>query len=170
MALPRTAGPVGDLGLLIARIALGVIFFAHGYQKVVQFGMAGVTESFRGMGVPVAEIAGPVVAYVELIGGALLILGAFTSIVSLILAVDMLVAALLVHLPMGVFIDNGGWELVGSLGAGALLLAAVGAGRYSVDRVLPGGKKPRSRGRSASTSAASSTSAAAEKSTGGATS
>lgn len=81
----------------------------------------------------------------------------------------MLVAALLVHLPMGVFIDNGGWELVGALGAGALLLAAVGAGRYSVDRVLPGGKKRRSRGRSASTSAASS-GAAAEKSTVDATS
>ena len=138
-----TAGPVRDLGLLIARIALGAIFFAHGYQKVAQFGMAGVTDSFRGMGVPVAEIAGPVIAYVELIGGALLVLGAFTSIVGLILAVEMLVAALLVHLPMGVFIDNGGWELVGALGAGALALAVVGAGRVSVDRVLGLGRTGR---------------------------
>lgn len=156
MATPSSVGPVRDLGLLLARVTLGVIFFAHGYQKVAQFGMAGVTESFRGMGVPAAEIAGPVVAYVELIGGALLVLGAFTPIVGLILAVDMLVAALLVHVPMGVFIDNGGWELVGALGAGALMLAAVGAGRYSVDRVLPGGKR---RAHTHSAAASASTSA-----------
>lgn len=166
MALPRTAGPVRDIGLLLARIVLGAIFFAHGYQKVVQFGMAGVTESFRGMGVPVAEIAGPAVAYLELIGGALLILGALTPLVGLILAIDMLVAALLVHVPAGVFIDNGGWELVGALGAGALMLAAVGAGRYSVDRVLPG-RKHRGRGRSA---AASTSAAASERTTAGANS
>lgn len=152
-----TAGPARDLGLLIARIALGAIFFAHGYQKVAQFGMAGVTDSFRGMGVPVAEIAGPVIAYVELIGGALLILGAFTSIVGLVLAVEMLVAALLVHLPMGVFIDNGGWELVGALGAGALALAVAGAGGLSVDRVLGRGRT--GRGTAASRSAASADSA-----------
>lgn len=151
MAITSSVGPVRDLGLLLARVALGVIFFAHGYQKVAQFGMAGVTESFRGMGVPAAEIAGPVIAYVELIGGALLVLGAFTPIVGLILAVQMVVAALLVHVPMGVFIENGGWELVGALGAGALMLAAVGAGRFSVDRVLPG-RKRRSRGRAAAAS------------------
>ena len=156
MTLTPSAGPVRDLGLLIARLALGAIFFAHGYQKIAQFGMAGVTESFRGMGVPAAEIAGPVVAYVELIGGALLILGAFTSIVGLILAVEMAVAALLVHVPMGVFIENGGWELVGALAAGALALAAVGAGRYSLDRLRSRGKR-RVRGRStASHSAAAS--------------
>lgn len=138
MAPTPSLGPVRDLGLLLARVALGAIFAAHGYQKVVQFGMPGVTESFRGMGVPAAEIAGPFVAYAELIGGILLILGAFTSVVGLLLAAEMIVAALLVHLPMGVFVDNGGWELVGALGAGALLLAAVGAGRFSVDRVLHG--------------------------------
>ena len=89
---------------------------------------------------------GPFVAYAELIGGILLILGAFTSVVGLLLAAEMIVAALLVHLPMGVFVDNGGWELVGALGAGALLLAAVGAGRLSVVRRLhrptPGAPRP----------------------------
>ncbi|ATG56063.1 hypothetical protein CFK41_15700 [Brachybacterium ginsengisoli] len=149
MALHRTAGPVRDIGLLIARVVLGAIFLAHGYQKVVQFGLPGVTESFRGMGVPAAEIAGPIVAYAELVGGALLVLGALTTIVGLVLAIDMAVAAVLVHLPAGIFIDNGGWELVGALGAGALALAAMGAGRYSVDRLLRGGKR---RGRSGSTS------------------
>jgi putative oxidoreductase len=151
MAPARPLTPVRDLGLLLARIALGLIFAAHGYQKLFTFGPAGVTQSFEGMGVPLAGITGPAIALVELLGGILLILGAFTSIVGLVLAVEMLVAAFVAHLPMGLFIENGGWELVGALGAGALALAAVGAGRYSLDRALG-----RRRGRSASTSAAAS--------------
>ncbi|MFC0675881.1 DoxX family protein [Brachybacterium hainanense] len=144
-----------DLALLIGRLALGAVFLAHGYQKVVDFGIAGVTQSFEGMGVPMAQIAAPVVSYVELVGGALLILGAFTPVVGLALAIDMLVAALLVHVPQGVFVDQGGWELVGALGAGALILAAVGPGRLSADAlVLRRGRGRRSRSSAASTAAA----------------
>lgn len=151
MAPSTSAGrsALSDLGLLLARVALGVVFAAHGYQKVFQFGVPGVTESFVGMGVPFAQVAAPVVAYAELIGGVLLVLGAFTPIVGLVLAVDMLVAALLVHVPQGLFVDQGGWELVGALGAGALALAAVGPGRYSADATVLGrGRSSRSRARS----------------------
>jgi putative oxidoreductase len=94
-----------------------------------------------------------VVAVVELVGGIALIAGAFTGIVGLLLAIDMLVAVLLVHLSAGLFIDNGGWELVGALGAGALALAAVGAGRFSVDGLLRGKRGSRSRAASHSASA-----------------
>lgn len=127
-----------DLGLLIARVVLGVIFIAHGYQKVFDWGLGTVTENFRGMGVPMPEIAAPVVSFAELVGGGLLVLGAFTPFVGLILAVDMLVAAILVHIPAGLFIEGGGWELVGALGAGALALAATGAGRISLDHAALG--------------------------------
>ncbi|EWS81585.1 membrane protein [Brachybacterium phenoliresistens] len=150
---PAGRSALSDLGLLLARVALGVIFAAHGYQKVFQFGMPGVAESFSGMGVPFAQVAAPVVAYAELIGGVLLVLGAFTPIVGLVLTVDMLVAALLVHLPQGLFVDQGGWELVGALGAGALALAAVGAGRYSADATVLGRRRS-ARGRARSSAAA----------------
>jgi putative oxidoreductase len=153
MAASSRTGLTPDLGLLVARVLLGVIFAAHGYQKLVTFGLAGATESFRGMGVPAPEIAAPVVAVVELVGGIALIAGAFTGIVGLLLAIDMLVAVLLVHLSAGLFIDNGGWELVGALGAGALALAAVGAGRFSVDGLLRGKRGSRSRAASHSASA-----------------
>lgn len=129
----RSRSALADLGLLLSRLALGAVFAAHGYQKVFQFGLDGVSQSFAGMGVPYPGIAGPVVAFVELIGGVLLALGALTPLVGVALAIDMLVAAVLVHLPQGLFVDQGGWELVGALGAGALALAAVGAGRFSVD-------------------------------------
>jgi putative oxidoreductase len=155
MASSSRNGLTPDLGLLVARIVLGAIFAAHGYQKLVTFGLAGATESFRGMGVPAPEIAAPVVAVVELVGGIALIAGAFTGIVGLLLAIDMLVAVLLVHLSAGLFIDNGGWELVGALGAGALALAAVGAGRFSLDGLRRGGRGSRSRAASHAASASS---------------
>src|SRR5690606_5276768 len=105
MATSSRSGITADLGLLVARIVLGAIFAAHGYQKLVTLGLAGVTENFRGMGVPAPEIAAPVVALVELVGGIALIVGAFTAIAGLLLAIDMLVAALLAHVPQGLFID-----------------------------------------------------------------
>lgn len=140
-----------DAGLAIARIVLGVVFAAHGYQKLFQFGLAGTTDSFRGMGAPLPEISAPVVAVLELVGGVLLVLGALSTIVGLLLAVDMLVAAFLVHIGQGVFIDQGGWELVGALGAGALLIAAVGPGRFAVDALFGGtGRRKRSAAAAAS--------------------
>ena len=151
MAASTTRSAGHDLGLLIARIALGVIFAAHGYQKVFGMGVGNVTGMFSGLGIPLAEVVGPFVAFLELIGGVLLALGAFTRIVGLLLAIDMLVAALLVHASAGIFIDQGGWELVGALGAGALALAAAGAGRFSADAVVLG-RGGGSRSRAASTS------------------
>ena len=152
-ALPAA---VRDPALLLARLVLGAIFIAHGWQKAGQNGIAATTEGFADMGVPLAGIAAPLVACVELIGGALLILGVLTSIAGL--AITMAVAAFLVHLGSGVFVTEGGWELVGALGAGALLLAAVGPGRIA----LAGRAASRSgsRARSASTSAGSGASVA----------
>ncbi len=136
-----------DLGLLLARVTTGVIFVAHGYQKVFDTGTQAVTDMVGGLGVPFPEIAGPAVAWIELIGGALLVLGALTPVVGVVLAIDMLVAALLVHAPSGIFVDAGGWELVGALGAAALAIAAAGAGRLSIDHAILGRRARRRPGR-----------------------
>ncbi|GAA1487560.1 DoxX family protein [Brachybacterium sacelli] len=144
MTSATTALPAAlrDPALLLARLVVGAVFMAHGWQKIGQNGIAATTEGFVGMGIPFAEIAAPVVAYVELIGGALLILGLLTAVAGLALAIDMAVAAFVVHLGGGLFVADGGWELVGVLGAAALLLAAVGPGRIALARGA------RSRGRS----------------------
>ncbi|MCS4593187.1 DoxX family protein [Brevibacterium sediminis] len=129
-----------DIITLIARIGLGAIFIAHGWQKFNEWTIAGTSDSFAQMGVPMADIAAPVATFVELIGGALLILGALTPIVGFLLAANVIGALIIVHLTPTPFVDQGGWELVASLAAGALLIAAAGPGRLSVDRLLFAGK------------------------------
>lgn len=127
---------ITDLALLLARIALGVVFIAHGAQKLFTFGIAGTADSFAGMGVPAPQASAWFAAIVELVGGTALLVGAGITVAGLLLVTDMLGAFVLVHAPNGVFIDNGGFELVAALAAGALVLAATGAGRLSVDHLI----------------------------------
>lgn len=131
-----------SLGLLVLRVVVGAIFAAHGAQKIFEFTLPGTIGSFAGMGVPLPEIAGPVVAFVELIGGILLILGLLTRPVAVLLAIDMIVALVAVHLPAGLWVGDGGYEFVAVLGAAALALALTGAGRFSLDGAFLRGRAP----------------------------
>lgn len=131
--------PVRDVALLLARVVLGTVFIAHGWQKFNEFGLAGTGEAFEAMGVPVPQAAAVFAATVELVGGALLLLGLLTPIAAAFLVVDMLGAFVTVHRSAGVFVTANGWELVAALGAGALLIGAVGPGRYALDALLTRG-------------------------------
>jgi putative oxidoreductase len=122
----------------VARLLLGVVLIAHGWQKVFTWGLGGTAQAFAGMGIPLPAVSAAFAAIVELVGGALLVLGAGTAVVGVLVVLDMLGAALLVHVGNGVMAGDGGWELVGVIGALALVLAAVGAGRFSVDHALAG--------------------------------
>jgi len=132
-----------SLGLVLLRIVVGAVFAAHGAQKIFENTIPGTVEGFRGMGIPLAEIAAPVVAWVELVGGFLLILGIFTRLAAMLLAIDMVVALVVVHLPAGFWVGDGGYEFVAVLGAAALALAFAGAGRFSVDGAVFRGRAPR---------------------------
>src|SRR3954471_3179383 len=90
-----------DLGLLALRIILGIIFIAHGQQKLFGMGFAGVTGAFTQMGAPLPQLTGPLIALLEFFGGIALVAGFLTRLVSLGLVADMLGAILLVHLPKG---------------------------------------------------------------------
>jgi putative oxidoreductase len=109
------------------------VFIAHGAQKLFVYGFAGTSGSFADMGVPLATVAGPFVGFVEFIGGMLLVVGLLTRIVAALLAIDMLVAGFLVHLPNGIFSTDNGFELPLALVAVAVAIIIAGAGQISVD-------------------------------------
>lgn len=122
-----------DATLLIARVGIGVIFIAHGWQKFFDWGIDGTQAAFAGMDIPLADVSAIVAATIELVGGIALLIGLATRIAGVLLFLDMLGAFFLVHIGNGVFVGDGGYELVVALGVGSLLIAGVGAGRISVD-------------------------------------
>ncbi|MCU1671425.1 MAG: DoxX family protein [Blastococcus sp.] len=132
---------VRNLVLLLARVAIGMVFFAHGWQKLFTNGVDGTAAFFEKAGVPAAHLSAWYAALVELIGGAALVLGIAVPVAGTLLAVDMLGAYLFVHAGNGLFVEEHGYELVLTLGAASLLLAAVGPGRYSLDHLLFGRRK-----------------------------
>lgn len=136
MMISALPAPARDAALLVARLVLGVVLIAHGAQKFFTNGIDGTATGFAGMGIPLPTVSAVAVATIELVGGALLLLGLGTAVVSLLVVLIMLVAALLVHAGNGIFVSNGGWELVGMIAAAALALAAVGPGRLSVDHAI----------------------------------
>ena len=127
-----------DAAILLARIGIGVVMVAHGWQKFFTLGLGRVGEQFAGFGVPQPAVTAAIVAGVELVAGAALIAGILTPLAGILLGMDMAGAFYFVHAANGPFVTRNGWELVVALGVGALLIAAVGAGRFSVDRLLGG--------------------------------
>jgi putative oxidoreductase len=126
-----------DFGITVIRVVAGLVFFMHGWQKLFMMGVGGVERFFGSLGIPAASIAAPGVAYLELIGGAALILGLLTRWVAIPLTIDMLVASLLVHIPAGFFVPNG-VELVLLLLASAVTLIVAGPGALAIDQIIGG--------------------------------
>src|SRR3954451_2920815 len=128
--------PARDLAVLVTRVAVGLVFVAHGLQKLFTNGIDGTAAFFDQVGVPAASAAAWFAAVVELAGGAALILGLAVPVAGLLLLVDMIGAFAFVHAGAGLFVQQGGYEFVLVLAAAALMLAVLGAGRFSVDHLL----------------------------------
>jgi putative oxidoreductase len=118
--------------ILPLRLVVGIVFVMHGGQKLFQFGLGGTTAFMGQLGLPLPGLAALVVIAVELGGGLAILLGLFTRVVAVLLAFDMLVALLTVHLRNGFFLP-GGVEFVLTLLGGALSLAGLGPGPLSLD-------------------------------------
>lgn len=118
-------------GLTILRIVIGVVFMMHGGQKF-SMGFRGVAGFFGNAGIPFPMASAVVVTLLEFFGGLALVAGLFTRWVSLLIAIEMLVAIIKVHLRGGFFLPAG-FEYALTMFAANLSLVLSGAGRASVD-------------------------------------
>ena len=118
------------LALFVLRLSIGVIFVQQGYLKLF-VSRAIFLKLFPSWGFPAyfTYVAGAL----EFFAGFLLILGLFTRPAGLVFAVEMAIALVVVHIPHGGWRDVHATGLVLLLGAGSFVLAAVGAGSWSVD-------------------------------------
>jgi putative oxidoreductase len=143
----KSLNSLQPLGLLALRLALGIIFFSHGYPKLAHQGN-GMQGFFLQHGLPGYFVF--VAGVLEVFGGLLLVLGLFTRGAALLLAVEMAVAIWKVH-SSGGYLAVHNYEFPLALLTACFALATVGAGRLSLDyplfesgkRSKPGPQKPR---------------------------
>jgi putative oxidoreductase len=131
-------------GPTVLRVTLGVVFVAHGAQKLFGVwgggGPAGTAAFFQQLGLSPAYLLALFVGLVEFIGGLCLVGGAYTLVSAAVLLADMLVAVWKVHLANGFFLN---WTMTPGVGhgyefnlvivGGLICLILTGPGALSVD-------------------------------------
>ena len=126
----RTFEKLQPLSLLALRLALGIIFFYHGYEKLTKHS-ADALAAFTGLGLP--SYVFYIVGTLELFGAILLVMGLLTRFTALVLAMEMGVALVRLDVPRGGIYAVHNYELALALCAGAFALATTGAGLLSLD-------------------------------------
>lgn len=129
-----------DLGLLVVRVIVGVLFFGHGAQKLFGwyggYGLEGTGGYFEQLGFPNGKVQAAVAGLAEAGGGILLALGLLTPLALVMLTSVMLVAVIKAHLSKGIWASNGGYEYNLVLVATVFAVTGVGAGKWSLDHAL----------------------------------
>ena len=134
-----------DISAMVMRVALGVVMFPHGAQKVLGwYGGQGLQETLQGfslrLGIPAPLAWLDIVA--EFVGPILLVVGLFGRVAALGIACVMAVAIALVHLPNGFFMNWQGNQVGEGIEYHILALALAvgvmikGSGLWSLDRSL----------------------------------
>ncbi|MBI3659675.1 DoxX family protein [Candidatus Acetothermia bacterium] len=130
-----------DIALLLIRIAFGLIFCLYGWRHVT--GLEGYTATFANrFHIPFPNVLAPLVAWVELLGGAAALFGFFVRYAGILLAVVMVVSTFAVKLPAG--LAKGGdilgltgfWDVDLSLFTMGITLLLMGPGRYALEQFI----------------------------------
>jgi putative oxidoreductase len=118
------------------RIVVGVMFLMHVSVKFKMGAGAVAANVFAKNGFEPALAWAYLTMFIELVGGICLIIGLFTRFVGAVLAIEMLIALLFVHMAKGYYAGGGGYEYVLLIGAVCFVFAIRGGGPYSIDRWL----------------------------------
>ncbi|MGI6454879.1 MAG: DoxX family protein [bacterium] len=133
----RNQAPVG---LLCLRLTLGIIFLAHGSQKLTPWfggqGISGTIDGFTQMGMFYPQVMAILVALGEFFGGLFLVIGLFSREASVVIIIIMIGAIVTVHWKNGFFLSQQGFEYNFALIGGALCILFGGAGILSLDSIL----------------------------------
>lgn len=116
----------------ILRIMTGLLFLSHGTSKWLGFPVSQFTPAAGAM-----DTMTMVTGFLELVGGALLVLGLLTRIAAFVLSGFMAVAYFMAHAPQNFYPINNGGELAIMFCFVCLYLAAAGAGPWSIDAKRP---------------------------------
>ncbi len=127
-------------GLLVIRVVIGVLFVAHGAQKLFGwfggYGPKGTGGWMESVGIKPGVLMAVLAGLAELLGGALFAVGLFTPLAAILIAVTMLGAIAKVHGKNGLWATANGYEYNVVLIAAAIGIALTGAGDYSLDALF----------------------------------
>jgi putative oxidoreductase len=129
-----------DLGLLLIRVIFGLVFAAHGAQKLFGWfgghGLAGTGGWMESMGFRPGKTFATAAGLGEFVGGLLFALGFLGPVGPALMLSVMLVASITVHRKNGLFATNNGIELPLLYATGAIGVSLIGPGRFSLDEAL----------------------------------
>jgi putative oxidoreductase len=125
---------------LALRIPIGIIFMAHGAQKLFGwfggYGLEATGGWMESIGLAPGYLMALLAGGAEFFGGLFILLGLLTRLSSVVLAFTMLVAIFSVHFANGLFMSDGGYEFGLALLAASVSLVISGAGKVSLDNKL----------------------------------
>lgn len=130
-----TNGYFEKWGLLPLRMVVALVFFMHGGQKVLYFGVAGVSDMLSKLGFVYPTFFAVFLMIIELAGAVAILFGLYTRVAGFVLAVEMAIAIYVARLGGGFFTPYG-FEFELTLLGACLTFAAVGAGGASLDALM----------------------------------